>query len=115
MKNKSIMNLPSFSADPVTQSEYPQLQPVYTPPPPMPPAWMAVALLHPFSPPQSNDPSPDNPFFELCVANLTYSEGNFFSAPISGYQAGLTWCHAIAPNQTSLSTDPVKTWTPLEM
>lgn len=115
MKNKSIMNLPSFGADPVTQSEYPQLQPVYTPAPPMPPAWTAVALLHPFSPPQSNDPSPDNPFFELCVANLTYSEGNFFSAQIAGCQSGLTWWYAITPNQTNLSTDQGKTWTPVDM
>ena len=51
---------PNLAALPVP-SALPQFQPVMTPPPIMPPGgWTATVLLHPFSPPLSTDPTPDN-------------------------------------------------------
>jgi hypothetical protein len=57
----------------------------------MPAAWQCVALLHPFSPPPSSDPQPDTPFFQLCVATITYVEGKYLSAQIAGCSYGTWW------------------------
>jgi hypothetical protein len=77
--------------DPVPPSAYPSFQPMYGDPPAMPQAWSCTALLHPFSPPFSTDPQPNNPFFQLCVANITCMQGQFLSAQIRGCLYG-TWC-----------------------
>ncbi|NJM33155.1 MAG: hypothetical protein HC848_10325 [Limnobacter sp.] len=54
---------PKQSIDPVPPSAYPSFTPVTKPAPQMPGAWSATVLLHPFSPPLSTDPKPNNPFF----------------------------------------------------
>lgn len=97
------------SIDPVPPSAYPSFQQVTTPAPSMPPMWTATVLLHPFSPPLSSDPTPDNPFFQLCVANVMYVQGNFFSAQVTGCSYG-SWWYFITPQGTQLSTDGGNTW-----
>jgi hypothetical protein len=102
------------NADPVPPSAYPTLQPVNASPPIMPTAWTCTALLHPFSPPLSINPQPDNPFFQLCVANVTYMAGQFLSAQIAGCIFG-TWWYVVTPGGTQLSTDQGATWTNVDM
>jgi hypothetical protein len=80
----------------------------------MPTAWTCTALLHPFSPPLSNNPQADNPFFQLCVATITYMEGQFLSAQIAGCTFG-TWWYVVTPGGTQLSTDQGATWTNVDM
>jgi len=109
------MTVPFNSTDPVPPSAYPQFLPVTTPPPAMPAVWRAVALLHPFSPPQSNDLSPESPFFELCVANVNCYQGVYFSAQISGCQSGRSWWYVITSTETQLSTDQGRTWKTVDM
>jgi len=101
-------------ADPVPPSAWPTFNPVDGPPPSMPQAWTATALLHPFSPPQSNDPNPSTPFFELCVASLDYIQGYYFSAQISGCVSGNTWWYIITSDSTWLSYNSGD-WSQVEM
>lgn len=96
-------------ADPVPASAYPVLQPVTGAPPPMPPFWECIALLHPFSPPPSDDPQPDSPFYQLCVASVVVREGVFFSAQITGCEYG-TWWYVVDVKGTYLSTDKGFSW-----
>jgi hypothetical protein len=77
--------------DPVPRSAFPSFQRVTTPAPSMPSLWTATVLLHPFSPPLSSDSTPDNPFFQLCVASIVYSQGQYFSAQVSGCSYGNWW------------------------
>jgi hypothetical protein len=77
-------------------------------------AWTACALLHPFSPPLSTDPQPDNPFFQLCIANLVYVQGEYLSAQVSGCSYG-NWWYVVTQNGCELSTDGGKTWNPVDM
>ncbi|WP_437315890.1 hypothetical protein [Sorangium sp. So ce385] len=108
------MTRPADTVDPVPHSAWPELKPVTsTKPPVMPAAWTATVLLHPFSPPQSNDPNPSTPFFELCVARLLYLEDTYFSAQITGCSSGKTWWYIITPNETLLLTGG--TWAPVDM
>ena len=107
------MSQKSNAVDPVP-SAYPKLSPVTATPPVMPSAWKCVALLHPFSPPLSNDPKPGNPFFQLCVASITYSKGFFLSAQIVGCSYG-TWWYVIIPGGTKVSIDKGVTWTAVDM
>lgn len=101
--------------DPVPPSAYPSFQPMNGPAPAMPNAWIATALLHPFSPPLSSDQRPNNPFFQLCVASLAYdSQRQFFSAQIAGCLYG-TWWYMITPQGTQLSTDQGNTWMWVDM
>ncbi|HEX7955302.1 MAG TPA: hypothetical protein VF508_00025, partial [Pyrinomonadaceae bacterium] len=102
------------SADPIPQSEYPVLQPFAGAPPTLPEAWQCVALLHPFSPPLSTDPTPDSPFYQLCVASITYQEDLFFSAQIAGCSYG-TWWYIVDVSGTSLSTDGGVTWNQVDV
>ena len=102
------------SFDPVPSSLYPSFQPVTTPPPSMPTEWTATVLLHPFSPPLSTDPQPDNPFFQLCVANIAYIQGQYLSAQVAGCSYG-TWWYIITPGVTHLSTDGGNTWTQVDL
>ncbi len=100
--------------DPVPPSAYPRFQPVTSPAPKMPAAWTAVAMLHPFCPPLSTDPTPDNPFFQLCVANIACVPGEFLSAQVAGCDYG-TWWYMITPRSTQLSRDGGRTWAPVDM
>ncbi len=104
----------SPGADPIPPSAYPSFQPVESPPPAMPRAWTATALLHPFSPPLSTDPTPDNPFFQLCVANLVYVQGEYLSAQVSGCSYG-NWWYFVTQNGTELSTDGGQTWNAVDL
>jgi hypothetical protein len=80
----------------------------------MPRSWQATVLLHPFSPPQSNDPNPDTPFFQLCVANVWYhATGDliapYFTAQITGTEHG-TWWYEMYHGKTRVSRDKGATW-----
>jgi len=102
------------TVDPVPRSAYPSFQPVTRPASSMPSLWTATVLLHPFSPPLSSDPRPDNPFFQLCVASIVYSKGQFFSAQVSGCSYG-NWWYLITSAGTQLSTNSGKTWNPINI
>ena len=102
------------SIDPVPPSAYPVLTTVTDSPPIVPSQFACVALLHPFSPPPSNDPQPDNPFYQLCVASIVYNEGAFLSAQIAGVLYG-KWWYIITPEGTRLSTDQGRTWKSVDM
>jgi len=108
------MNALNSAVDPVPPSAYPSLQSVTTPQPAMPAFWAATVLLHPFSPPLSTDPTPDNPFFQLCVADISYSQGEYFSAQVSGCSYG-NWWYFITAIGTQLSTDGGNTWKFVDM
>ena len=104
----------NVSFDPVPPSAYPSLQPVTTPPPSMPSIWTATVLLHPFSPPLSGSPKPNSPFFQLCVANVIYVQGKYFSAQVTGCSYG-SWWYFLTPQGTQLSTDGGNSWTWVDM
>lgn len=86
------MTYKANNTDPISPSEYPTFQPGTGTPPVLPSAWECCALLHPFSPIQSNSTPTDknNPFFELCIAYINYQEGEFLSAQITGI-SGRAW------------------------
>ena len=71
-------------------------------PPEMPASWSATVLLHPFSPPQSTDPNPQTPFFELCIATFRYVRDVYFSAQILGCTSGKVWLYIVRPNDETL-------------
>jgi hypothetical protein len=100
--------------DPVPPDALPSFQPMNGPQPAMPNAWTCTALLHPFSPPSSINPQPDNPFFQLCVANIVCMQGQFFSAQIAGCIFG-TWWYMVTPSGTQLSTDQGNTWSDVDV
>lgn len=102
------MNAFSKTVDPVAQSESRSLQPS------MPAAWTATVLLHPFSPPLRDHPRPDNPFFQLCVAEIVYVKGLFLSAQVAGCSYG-KWWYVVGADGTQLSTDGGDTWTLVNM
>lgn len=97
------MTAPNNTADPVPASAWLSFNPVTGGPPAMPPYWTATVLLQPFSPPQSNDPNPTTPFFELCVGAFAFVQGAYFSAQITGCVSGNTWWYFIDEYQTQLS------------
>jgi hypothetical protein len=104
------------NTDPIPPSEYPTFQPCTGSPPVLPSAWECYALLHPFSPIQSNSTpaDKDNPFFELCIAYINYQEGEFLSAQIAGI-SGRTWWYVIDTTGTYVSTDGTPPTTPVNM
>jgi hypothetical protein len=105
------------NVDPVPTSEYPTFKPASgTTPPSLPKAWECYALLHPFSPLQSNSTPADkgNPFFELCVAYINYQKDSFLSAQITGI-SGRTWWYLIDKFGTYVSTNGQKPTTPVNM
>lgn len=75
--------------------------------------WQATAILHPFSPPPSSAQDP-SPFFELCIANLLYAQGNGFSAQLLGASGRTWWYWVDNSNVTHLSTDQGATWNDVE-
>ncbi len=106
------------NVDPVPSSNYPTLTPAPAggTPPTLPAAWECYALLHPFSPLQSNSTPTDkaNPFFELCIAYINYSEGEFLSAQITGI-SGRKWWYLINKTGTYVSTNGQAPTTPVNM
>lgn len=95
--------------DPVPATALPAFTPVNTAPPPMPEAWTATVLLHPFSPPPQGQPAPETPFFQLCTAAIDYAAGRYLSARITGTSHG-QWWYLTTPRGTEVSTDGGKTW-----
>src|ERR1700722_12048655 len=106
--------MPKRLNDPVPVDALPSFQPMNGPQPAMPNAWTATALLHPFAPPASINPQPDNPFFQLCVANIVCMQGQFFSAQIAGCIFG-TWWYMVTPSGTQLSTDQGNSWSNVDV
>lgn len=72
--------------------------------PVLPTSWQCTAVLHPFSPPPANDPRPDIPFFQLCIATIGYVAGQVMSIQVTG-EDQRTWWYKITPQGTTLSTD----------
>lgn len=114
MAYSSISSSAADGIDPVPLSAYPSLGAPTAPLPNMPSSWKAVALLHPFSPPLSSDPRPDNPFFQLCVANIEYHAGSSLSVQVAGCEYG-TWWYWITPAKTELSKDQGRTWSTIDL
>ena len=105
MTRQSLTNNPC--TDPISASDYPALSPCsHTDPPVLPQYWKCTALLHPFSPVQSNSTPADkaSPFFEICIANISYAEGIGMNARLVG-TSGRSWWYKITPTETLLSTD----------
>ena len=100
--------------DPVPPNAYPRLLPVKRAAPAMPYAWKATALLHPFSPPLSTDPRPDNPFFQLCVAEIICVPGAWLSAQVTGCDYG-QWWYLLTPEGTQVSSDGGTSWHSADM
>ena len=100
--------------DPVPPSALPTFSPVTSAAPDMPAAWSATALLHPFGPPPSAHPKINQPFYQLCIAQLDYLAGAYFSAKVVGTQYG-QWWYIITPGGTKLSTDGGTFWNPVNM
>lgn len=101
------MTYSANDGDPIPSSDYPTLTPAPVgSAPTLPSTWECYALLHPFSPLQSNSTPADkaNPFFELCIAYIKYSEGEYFSAQLTGI-SGRQWWYLIDKTGTSLSTN----------
>ena len=98
-----------------TNLSYPTFNPAVNPnPSSMPPLWSCTALLHPFSPPPGDNPQPDTPFFQLCLADIVYIENQVMSIQVKGELFG-TWWYKITPAGTSLSTDEGATWQTVDM
>ena len=109
------MTAQPVNIDPILPESYPDLQPFAGSPPAMPEQWSATALLQPFSPPQEGNAQPAVPFYQLCIANLSYVAGQYFSAQIAGTQYG-TWWFIMSPQEgTQLSLDMGATWMPVDM
>lgn len=101
------------AVDPVPPSAYPTFRPVTTPAPAMPDAWSGVVLLHPFSPPPTDDPKPDNPFFQMGIAAIDYVKDEFFSARVAGCESN--WWYVTTKTETRLSIDGGATWTTIDI
>lgn len=108
------MPFPPDPSDPMAPFALPVLQQNGVSPPTLPSAWTGVALLHPFSPPPSDQPQPDVPFYQLCVANIAFKSGEYLSAQIQGCEYG-TWWYWISPVSTFLSTDQGASWNVVDM
>ena len=105
---------PHADLDPVPHSALPTFAPVSSSAPVMPAAWSATALLHPFSPPPSDHPKINQPFYQLCIAQLDYLAGTYFSAKVVGTEYGQWWFITTASG-TKLSTDGGIFWSPVNM
>lgn len=96
--------MPSLSREPAEPSR-----------PVLPPYWQCTALLHPYSPAPANDRHPNVPFFQLCVANIGYIEGQVMSAQLTGVEDGRIWWYKITPSGTTVSIDRGATWNRADM
>lgn len=112
-----MKDLSSSSAcvDPISESQYPTLTPFTGSQPVLPQYWECTAVLHPFSPIQSNSTPADkaSPFFEICIATVYYAAGIGLNALLVG-SSGRKWWYNITPSQTTVSTDGIN-YTPIDM
>lgn len=99
----------TYPIDPIPPQAIPELEPYNGDRPMLPANFRSSVLLHPFAPPPTDDPKPDVPFYQLCTAQILYSEGNFFEAQVTGTEYG-TWWYAVTGNETRVSTDQGRTW-----
>lgn len=112
---KDLSFSPSSCVDPISDAQYPTLQPFTGPQPELPQYWECTCLLHPFSPIQSNS-TPEqiaSPFFEICTATVYYAEGIGLSALLIG-SSGRKWWYNVTPTQTTVSTDGIN-FTPVNL
>jgi len=93
-----------YPPDPIPISQAPRLTPHSGPAPRLPPAFKCTAILHPFAPPPTSGPVEPSPFYQLCTANIAFSEGEFFSLQIKGAEYGTFW-YLISPNSVKLSVN----------
>ena len=105
---KKMASAATNCVDPIPESEYPSLQPYTGSKPTLPQYWKCTAVLHPFSPLQSNSTPADreSPFFEVCTASVSYAEGEGLNALLVG-KSGRKWWYKVTPTQTTVSTDGV--------
>lgn len=82
--------------------------------PVLPSSWNATAILHPFSPPPTDDPQPTVPFYQMCIANVGFIQNYALSVQITGLEYG-TWWYWITQVETRVSTDQGVTWTVVNM
>lgn len=107
----AMANIKRVPGDPYDYGlQYTSLKPYSGQPSTVPRQWRATALLHPFSPPPTDDPSPQVPFFQLCTADIAYCDGQLLSAQITGCEHG-TWWYVVYPDRTMVSVDGGRTWT----
>lgn len=94
--------------DPISAPEYPQLKQFKGSKPVLPSQWKCQALLHPFSPLQSNSTKADeeSPFFEICQASIQYSEGHGLDAYLVG-SSSREWWYKVRESGTEVSTDGI--------
>ncbi len=102
------------AVDPVPPTALPTFAPVTSKAPVMPAAWSATALLHPFSPPPKAFTKIDQPFYQLCIAQLEYLQGAYFSAKVIGTEYG-QWWYIITPSGTKVSTNGGIFWNPIDV
>lgn len=103
--SSSLMNT---CTDPISEAQYPKLEPFMGSQPILPQYWKCTALLHPFSPVQSNSTPTEiaSPFFEICMASIAYAEGIGLNALLIG-TSGRKWWYKVTPAGTTVSTDGV--------
>lgn len=101
--------------DPINESQYPRLEPFLGSQPTLPSYWKCTAVLHPFSPLQSNSTPTDkeSPFFEICIASLSYAEGIGLNALLVG-SSGRKWWYKVTPTGTLSSVDGIN-FSPVDM
>lgn len=111
----NLLNSKSTCTDPINESQYPQLEPFTGSQPALPQYWKCTALLHPFSPVQSNSSPTDiaSPFFEICIASICYAEGIGLNALLVG-TSRRKWWYKITPTGTTVSTDGIN-YSPVDM
>lgn len=102
------MSNSSPCVDPISRSKFPSFSPPPGTKPTLPQFWQCTALLHPFSPLQSNSTPADaaSPFFEICQANISYAEGVGLNARLLG-QSGRSWWYRVTNSGTEVSTNGV--------
>lgn len=92
--------------DPIEKKYYPSFESLKSDAPELPKYWKCTAILHPFSPVQSNTTpeQQESPFFELCTATVVYSEGKGMNALLVG-ESGNTWLYQITSSGTTVSVN----------
>ncbi|WP_428231402.1 hypothetical protein [Flavobacterium sp.] len=112
---KDLSSPSTTCVDPISDSQYPILKPFTGSQPVLPKYWKSTALLHPFSPLQSNSSAADkaSPFFEICIATVYYAEGIGLNALLLG-SSGRKWWYKVTSSQTTVSTDGTN-FTPINL
>jgi len=81
--------------------------------PVLPSSWQCTALLHPYSPPPKINPDA-TPFFQLCIASISYVENEVLSVQVTGLEYG-TWWYKVTATGTLVSTDKGVSWKSTDM